>query len=323
MTDAQEKEEAALAAPGQMQVWFQAVRPFSFTASATPILLGAALALHNQQLGIVDRVQWYFLPLILACGLLYHAGSNLISDYFDFRHGVDAEDTKGSSGVLVQGLLRPGQVYRGGLLLLALGTLLGLIFIIARGQFALVLGSIGLLGGYFYCGGPKGYKYIALGDAFVGMLFGPLLVFGSYFCLTGNTEMIPVFLASLPIGFLVIGILHANNTRDIVHDKRAGSYTVAGVIGFEASRIYYIGLVILAYVSVAAAVAAKLLPPGALLVLVTLKPAVAALRNVLASNDPGDPRLEMADVASAQLHLAFGLTLIAGTVVSAIFGWHW
>lgn len=299
--------------------WLQAVRPFSFTASITPMLLGAALAYYNQQIGIVGQIQWLFLPLILACGLLYHAGSNLISDYFDYKHGVDAADTKGSSGVLVQGLLQPAQVYRAGLLMLALGTLLGIAFIVSRGIFAAVLGGIGLLGGYFYCGGPKGYKYIALGDLCVGMLFGPLMVFGSYYCLTGSTEILFIFLASLPIGFLVIGILHANNTRDIVHDRRANSYTVAGVIGFRLSRLYYAVLVILAYFAVIGFVATDLLPLGSLLVLVTLKPAIDALRNVLTSTGPDDARLANADEASAQLHLGFGLTLIVGTAASSLF----
>jgi len=318
MSKAHEVEKSVTeSAPTGIKLWLQAVRPFSFTASITPMLLGGALAYYNLQLGVVGQIDWFYLPLILVCGLLYHAGSNLISDFFDHKYGVDADDTKGSSGVLVRGLLQPAQVYRAGLLLLALGTLLGITFIVGRGEFAAVLGAIGLLGGYFYCGGPKGYKYIALGDAFVGMLFGPLMVFGSYFCLTGSTDMMYIFLTSLPIGFLVIGILHANNTRDIEHDKRAHSYTVAGVIGFKASKVYYAMLVILAYVGVASFVVMDMLPLGALLVIFTLKPAIEALKNVLTSSGPDDEKLSMADVASAQLHLGFGLTLIVGTVASS------
>jgi 1,4-dihydroxy-2-naphthoate octaprenyltransferase len=315
MSDVQQQDQA----PSGAALWFQAVRPFSFTASITPMLLGGALAYYNYQRGMVGEIEWIFLPLIIVCGLLYHAGSNLISDYFDFKKGVDAADTKGSSGVLVQSLLQPAQVYRAGLLLLALGTLLGVTFIVSRGWFAAVLGIIGLMGGYFYCGGPRGYKYIALGDPLVGLLFGPLMVFGSYFCLTGNTDMMFVFLTSLPIGFLVIGILHANNTRDIEHDKRAHSHTLAGVIGFRSSQLYYAGLIILAYMAVISFVVTSMLPLGALLVLVTLKPAIDALRKVLTSTDPHDEKLAMADVASAQLHLGFGVMLIVGTVISSFF----
>lgn len=321
MANAQEVEKS-VSAPSThsgLKLWLQAVRPFSFTASITPMLLGGALAYYSQQVGVVGQIEWFFLPLILVCGLLYHAGSNLISDYFDHKYGVDAGDTKGSSGVLVQGLLQPAQVYRAGLLLLALGTVLGITFIVSRGWFAAVLGSIGLLGGYFYCGGPKGYKYFALGDPLVGLLFGPLMVFGSYFCLTGSTDFLFVFLTSLPIGFLVIGILHANNTRDIDHDRRARTITVAGVIGFKASKAYYAGLVILAYAAAFAFVAVGLLPLGALLVVLTLKPAIEVLRKVLTSSDPHDEKLSMADVATAQLHLGFGVTLIVGTIVSSLF----
>jgi 1,4-dihydroxy-2-naphthoate octaprenyltransferase len=145
------------------------------------------------------------------------------------------------------------------------------------------------------------------------------MVFGSYYCLTGRFDAAFIFLASLPIGLLVIGILHANNTRDIDDDRRAQSYTFAGLIGFEGSKLYYAALIILAYATVSGLVFTNMLPLGALLALVTVKPAVNALRNVLASTAPGDARLDMADVVAAQLHLAFGMTLMLGTIASALF----
>jgi 1,4-dihydroxy-2-naphthoate octaprenyltransferase len=45
----------------------------------------------------------------------------------------------------------------------------------------LLLGVAGLLGGYLYTGGPKGYEYLALGDVFVFLLIGPLMVVGPYY----------------------------------------------------------------------------------------------------------------------------------------------
>ena len=78
----------------------------------------------------------------------------------------------------------------------------------------------------FYTGKPIGYKYIALGDFLVFTLMGPLMVIGSYYVLTGdyNTNVLYV---SLPVGFLVAAILHANNLRGIVHDTQANVKTLA------------------------------------------------------------------------------------------------
>lgn len=198
----------------------QAVRAFSFTASMVPVFVGAMLALAYE-----GTVRWSLFPLVVVCSLLFHGGTNLVSDYFDFQRGVDRKDTFGSSGVLVNRLLQPRQVLHAGLLLFALGCVLGLILLAYRGMPIFVLGVIGLLGGFFYTGKPIGYKYIALGDFLVFTLMGMLMVIGSYYVLTGdyNTNVLYI---SLPVGFLVAAILHANNLRDIVHDTEANVRTL-------------------------------------------------------------------------------------------------
>jgi hypothetical protein len=81
-------------------VWFQATRPFSLTASVLPVVIGAVLAASAQ--GPVD---WPLFPLIVVCSLLFHIGTNMVSDYFDYRRGVDRDETFGSSRVLLEGLL--------------------------------------------------------------------------------------------------------------------------------------------------------------------------------------------------------------------------
>ena len=80
----------------RVSLWVQAVRAFSFTASVIPVLLGGLFALGAQ-----GTKAWYLLPLAVLGGLLLHAGTNLINDYYDFKNGVDRECSYGSSGVLV------------------------------------------------------------------------------------------------------------------------------------------------------------------------------------------------------------------------------
>ncbi|MGB8720989.1 MAG: prenyltransferase, partial [Desulfobacterales bacterium] len=156
-------------------VWFQATRPFSLTASVLPVVIGAVLAAS-----VEGSVDWPLFPLIVACSLLFHIGTNMVSDYFDYRRGVDRDETYGSSRVLLEGLLTPKQLLAAGIILFAVGFSLGLLLVAVRGWPIFILGVIGLLGGWFYTGGPVAYKYVALGDILVFILMGPLMVIGSY-----------------------------------------------------------------------------------------------------------------------------------------------
>src|SRR5205085_8111938 len=151
-------------------IYFQAVRAFSFPASMIPCVLGAMFALL-----LGANTIWWLLPFIMISLILLHAGSNVISDYDDFRKGVDAKGTLGGSGVLVNNLLKPAQMFRFGIILFSLAVIFGLPIIYSRGLLVLWLGIIGILGGFFYTGKPIGYKYVALGDVFIFLLYGPAI----------------------------------------------------------------------------------------------------------------------------------------------------
>ncbi|OGC76889.1 MAG: 1,4-dihydroxy-2-naphthoate octaprenyltransferase [candidate division Zixibacteria bacterium RBG_16_50_21] len=290
----------------------QAVRAFSFTASMTPVLLGGMLALTFD-----GEVAWRLYPIVIICSLLYHAATNLISDYFDFKRQVDRDYTFGSSRVLVEGLLTPKQILAASWLLFGIATALGFILIAERGFPMLVLGVVGLLGGYLYTGNPVGYKYVALGDFLVFTLMGPLMVIGSYFALTGSYSSTVLF-ASLPIGFLVAAILHANNTRDIIHDAEAKVKTLANILGHRAAKVEYYVLVFGAYLSIIIMVFTKTISPWSLLVLLSLPPALKNIKAIAASQ-PGKPEnIAILDVQTAQLHLLFGLLFSISLILQAI-----
>ena len=246
------------------------------------------------------------------------AGTNLVSDYFDFVKGVDKDYTYGSSGVLTAGLLTPGQVLVGGLAAFAVACAIGLLFVVLRGWPILALGLVGLLGGIFYTARPVGYKYIALGDALVFALMGPLMVIGSYFVLTDSYSH-AVLIASLPVGCLVAAILHANNMRDIQHDRDARVRTVANLLGHSGARLEYYALVGGAYLAVIGMIAGGLVSLWGLLVFVTAPLAIKNLRQVIPQ--PAAPAAEAIatlDVQTAQLHLAFGLVFAAAILFGAL-----
>lgn len=302
-------EQTLQLTPHSAGAWVQVFRPFSYTASIIPVLLGAALTLQMQQ-----SVQWMLLPLILIASVLLQAGTNLASEYFDYKKGVDRPETYGSSRVLVEQLLKPLHVLVVGMGCFAMTAAIGLVFIAMIGWPIFIIGIIGLTGGFFYTATPAAYKYVGLGDLFVFCLMGPLMVIGSFLVLTGGYSH-DVLLISLPVGFLVAAILSGNNLRDIYHDTQAKINTAATLLGHRWARWEYMGLIITAYISTLAMVGLGVLPVWSLLTLVTAPIAMKNLKTALASRPDRPESVAMLDVQTAQLHLLFGLLLIASVLL--------
>jgi 1,4-dihydroxy-2-naphthoate polyprenyltransferase len=201
--------------------------------------------------------------------------------------------------------------------LFAVGFVLGLILVAFRGAPVFWLGVVGLLGGFFYSGKPIGYKYIALGDFLVFTLMGPLMVIGSYYVLTGTYNS-TVLYVSLPIGCLVAAILHSNNLRDIVFDGRANVRTVANLLGLKAAKVEYFLLIGAAYASVIIMVVTGTVGVWALIVFLSLPPALKNLKSILGARLDNVGAIAMIDVQTAQHHMLFGLLLTVGLALSAI-----
>src|SRR5579875_1225404 len=288
----QRMEERALGQvlpPRTARMWIQAVRPFSFTASIVPVLLGTAVA-----------------------AVAIQGAANLFSDYFDYRGGYDTPESFGGSGVLIRGILLPSEVFLGGLVLLLLSAGIGVFLATTRGSTLLLLGGVGVLGAYFYSGRPVAYKYRALGDPVIFLLFGPLMALGAYFVQARAMGLMPVLYA-LPVGCLVTAILHVNNMRDIPFDARGGGVTVARLLGLRGSQLVLDGLVLSAYGLVLAGVATGTFVRGTALTLLSAPLAWGLRRRVRGATGPRD--LVQVDVATARLHLVFGLLLVVGVLL--------
>lgn len=295
-----------------VKAWLQASRPFSFTASMVPVILGGAMGYFTS-----DQFHWLLLPLVIICSLLFHAGTNLVSDYCDHKKNIDTDYTFGGSRVIQQNLIKPKTLLIGGLSMFAVAVILAIPMIYVHGLPMVIIGAIGLMGGIFYTAMPVAYKYVGLGDLMVFILMGPLMVIGSYFALTGtmNTNVI---LISLPIGCLVAAILWANNLRDIKHDSDAGIKTLAIILGIEKAKIGYNILVIAAYLLVVTMVLLKIISVFALAVLITLPLAIKdikAISNARVDNPQASATL---DVETAKLHLGFGVMLIIAVILGGV-----
>ncbi len=217
---------------------------------------------------------------------------------------MDRVDTFGSRRMLVDGVFTPKAILQFGVILLALGSLLGIYFLLNTGIDLLWIGLIGVLGTFFY----YKMKFMALGDLLIFIIYGPLIALGTAFVMTNEISWDVLFL-SIPIGFLVVNILHANNTRDIRDDGKANIKTQAMLLGLKGSKIQYILLAMGAYVAVILMVVFGMLHPLSLLVVITLPIALKNIKLMQQAQVDKPEIIKDLDAASAQLVMAFSVLL--------------
>jgi 1,4-dihydroxy-2-naphthoate octaprenyltransferase len=258
--------------------------------------------------------------LLTLFGLIaFHAASNMLNDYYDVKHAVDvygAPTTRYRVHPLLSGQIGVKSFTIAIAFLYAVVLSIATYLSLVRGFVVLLFTVAGLFFSYFYTADPVPLKHRALGEISTLLTWGPLMVGGTYFVLTGRLDLLPV-LASLPIGVLVMTVLFANNMRDVDYDKTVNITTLPMILGKERSLSFYKYSIISAYVALFALVVAALLPPTTLLVILTIPNAIRLIK-IFKHGVP-----DAADPLTAQLTLRFGLLMIAGVLIGdllEIFG---
>ena len=181
------------------------------------------------------EVNWWYAIWATIGIVLFHATGNAWSDWFDFRKGVDREDTKGST-VITSGAITPKEDLMLAIVLLVLSLANGVAMLLVIDR-PLPLLYVGVAGAILAIGYPW-TKYHAMGDLNILFTYGILPALGTGYISTGcwTWEALwytPAFVT------ITVAVLHANNTRDIEPDGRAGITTFAMLIGRKASAILY------------------------------------------------------------------------------------
>ena len=231
-----------------LRFWFRAVRGVSFPLSIFPILIGTSCAL------LTGRVDWLLFVMTLAGGVAAHAATNLFSDYSDFVKGVDTTNALSShTGVLVDELAGPDTIVAAAAACGLVTAFTGGVLVVAVGWPILLFGIAGILGGFFYTGGPWAFKYVGFGEAATGFLMGPLMVCGAYFVQTRMLSA-PVVLLSIAVGLLVSAVSYGNNIRDAFFDRAAGITTLPARLGARQALLLFRTIVAAPYLFVGCAV---------------------------------------------------------------------
>ncbi len=289
--------------------WFLASRPWSFSMTAISVSVGATLA------AVYGDFSWFLYLQTLTGTILLHAGTNLINDYYDVKSGVDTKEVATAQyrpHPLVEGKLEARHVRTAAYVLYALSSLIGIHLAATRGWELLWIGLIGAFASLTYTAPPIKYKYSALGEISVFLMWGPLMVAGSFFVQRQefNTDALWI---SLPFGVLVALVLLANNIRDIAHDRDKGVLTLAIILGQHRGILLYGTLVVVAYLGIIFMSIVGPLYLWSLIVLASLPLALRLLKQMKAEV-PAD-----ADARTAKLDTAFGVLLVISLVLAGVF----
>jgi 1,4-dihydroxy-2-naphthoate octaprenyltransferase len=205
--------------------------------------------------------------LLLAVGLiLAHATNNLFNDFTDFIKGVDKDNyfrAQYGPQPLEHGLMTKRQLLTyaaiTGLMALAAGAVL----VYTRGNLALLLLGLGAFFVLFY---TYPLKYIALGEVAVLIVWGPLMIGGGYYVITGTWDW-NVILASLPYALGVTTVIFGKHIDKYAEDKVKNIHTLPVLLGERPARYAVVSMTVLQYLLVFYLVAIGFFTPVMLIVL--------------------------------------------------------
>jgi 1,4-dihydroxy-2-naphthoate octaprenyltransferase len=289
------------------KIWLKTGRPFTLTATLSPLLVGTAVAVYE---GVFRPANFV---LALLAGLFLQIGTNYFNEYFDYRYGLDSPESLGASTVIFRGEMTAGQVFGGGIACFALALLLGLILIALVGPAIIFFGLAGMAIAYFYSARPFTLARRGLGDVMVYLAMGLLMTWGAYYVQIPRWSW-SAFFASVPVGLLVTAILNMNNVRDYQDDRRVHKLTLPVRFGQTFGTWYHACLLIGSYLAVSLFVVLRWLPIYTLLVWITFPLAFLNVRAVLTALDR---RAFIIGIKrTSLLHLQFGVVLALGLLLA-------
>lgn len=268
------------------------------------MLVGGALAWHTLHI----MVWWAWLDIILI-GFLMQIGANMLNEYYDYINGLDTHQSLGIGGIIVSGEVPPNTVHRWALALYMAALVLGLLLVIFRDPWLLLMGVFAIGAGFLYAGGPFPISATPFGEIFVFLIMGPLEITATELA-AGGVITPMAWMASVPVGFLVAAILLGNNLRDREKDGKHGRRTIPVVLGYQRGFYVICAVVLAAFAAILAFIVWHRLPLATLVVWIALPLAFMTLRRL--HNPDG---LKQAVPLMGRLHIVMGILLAIGLLI--------
>ena len=260
-----------------MKAFFGPMKPSFLVLTPACVLLGLGTAVWRSS----QAVSLGYFLLVLVGATCAHISVNAFNEYYDFKSGLDLVTQRtpfsGGSGALPQRPDMAGMAFITAWVSLAITALIGFYFVAVRGIALLPLGITGLVVVFTYTNWVTRHPLLCL--IIPGLGFGPLMVVGTHFVLTGQYSF-TAFVASLVPFFLVNDLLLLNQFPDLEADRSVGRKHLLVTEGKRKSAFIYIVMLVLAYVVIGLGVYTHQMPPASLIAFLTLGFALPVIKGV-------------------------------------------
>ncbi len=229
--------------------WYKNSRNVSLPQSILPAIVAFSFGSSSESF-----VWWMGVLAIIGVALL-HLSMNLADDYFDYKYKGTAIRAKMASAGIRARVAKCDYLNSGEASITELGwavvgfavVALGIGFVLwwFRGIDILYIASLGCAVGYSYSGKPLKLGYRGLGEAVIGVMFGPLLMIGVYYSATGEFSN-ALTLLSIAVGLLVTNIVYSHSIMDLEPDRSVGKLTLAGLLRWKWLMLLVQGVILFA-----------------------------------------------------------------------------
>jgi 1,4-dihydroxy-2-naphthoate octaprenyltransferase len=183
------------------------------------------------------------------------------------------------------------------------------------------LGVAGALLSLFYTAPPLKLVHRGLGEIVVLLGFGPIMTLGAYFVQAREYDLEPL-LVSIPVGILIALVLYVNEVPDRPADAAAGKRTLPVRLSKDAVVNGYAAAVALTFaLIVVLALAGWIVRPA--IIAVAAAPLAVPVYRALRDHYEEPYTLMPAMAKNIQLHLATGVLLILGYLISIFADTAW
>ena len=221
----------------------------------------------------------FFFALAAVGAVLAHANNNLMNDLFDLDVGADTKDYPRALYAphpVLSGMITRGGLARAAVIVNVIDAGIMLYLTYARGPLIVGFALAGLFISVAYAAPPLRLKKRGLGEPGVFLIWGPIMIGGTYFAAVGRIPW-EVLVASIPYGLLVMAVLMGKHIDKMPWDRPLKIGTLPQLLGEKLSRQVTALLMIAFYVTTIGLVIAGAMPLPALLVLLAVPRLVTVL----------------------------------------------
>ena len=272
-------------------------------------------------------VDWGWLVLAVIGITLAHVANNLMNDLYDTSTGSDTASYPRALYAphpILSGLITRRALVVSVLVVNAVDLVILVVLALARGWPVVVFALAGFVLSVAYTAPPLRLKKRGLGEPDVLLVWGPLMVGGTYYAAVGSITW-QVLLASLPYALLCTSVLMGKHTDKIPYDEPLGIRTLPVMLGERRARAATLGLMVSFYLLIVICVLIGALPWPALLALGGVYRLVTVWSWFRQPRPEQPPRpvpvwpLWFAALAFVHLRVA-GPLLVVGLAVAAVAG---